>query len=80
MILRFNYSLNIISCKEETRMRKFLRKKLKNDVEMGWIVPWHASSIYSGKHLSTPPFETNVFYQTKLMNQSNDSSKQHNHN
>ena len=61
-------------------MRKFLREQIKNDMEMGCIVPWHASPIYRAMHQTTPPFETNVFHQVKLMNHSNDSSKQSNHN
>ena len=50
MILRVNYSLNIISCKEEIRMREFFKWEIGNWYIMGWIVPLHASSIYKVKY------------------------------
>ena len=61
--------------KGRTRMREFLREKIRNDMEMGWIVPWHASPIYRAMHQTTPPFERNAFHRAKLMNQSNDPPK-----
>ena len=40
-------------------------------MEMGWNVPWHATSIYRAMHQTIPPFKTKVFHHAKLMNQSN---------
>ena len=42
-------------------------------MELGWIVPWHTSSIYRVKYQSTPPFETNMFHKVKVMNQNDNS-------
>ena len=39
-------------------------------MEMGWIVSWHATSICRAMHQTIPSFETKVFQQAKLMNQS----------
>ena len=38
-------------------------------MDMGWNVPWHATSIYRVVHETIPPFETKVFHQTKLFHQ-----------
>ena len=71
MILRVNYSLSILSHERKNKNESILKREIRNDIEMGCNVPWHVTSIYRAMHQIALPFETKVFHQAKLMNQSN---------